>query len=53
MGRKASDVWEERTPYGPSTDDGQWPVRVDSQLAEDLTESDVDSWIQSVGVPRR
>jgi len=55
MGREATDVWGQRTPYGPSTDgqptdDGQWPVRVDSQLAEGLTESDVDSWVQSASV---
>src|SRR3954451_15421809 len=31
--------WGTRTPYGPGE---QWPVRVDSYLADGLTEDDVE-----------
>ncbi|WP_431926435.1 molybdopterin oxidoreductase family protein [Amycolatopsis tucumanensis] len=42
-----ADPWGARTPYGP----GQpWPVRVDSQLAEGLTEEDVDRWVPTAAV---
>ncbi|WP_027935752.1 molybdopterin oxidoreductase family protein [Amycolatopsis sp. ATCC 39116] len=42
-----ADPWGARTPYGP----GQpWPVRVDSQLAEGLTEDDVDRWVPTAAV---
>src|SRR3954451_80442 len=33
-----------RTPYGPAE---PWPVRVDSYLADGLTEDDVDRWVPS------
>jgi ferredoxin-nitrate reductase len=50
MTDRIADPWGARTPYGPSSGDGQWPVRVDCQLADGLAESDVDSWVQSASV---
>ncbi|MFI7674194.1 molybdopterin oxidoreductase family protein [Actinophytocola sp. NPDC049390] len=42
-----SDPWGTRTPYGPGE---QWPVRVDSRLAEGLTDDDVDRWVPTAAV---
>jgi anaerobic selenocysteine-containing dehydrogenase len=39
--------WGTRTPYGPGED---WPVRVDSHLADGLTARDVDRWVRSAAV---
>jgi anaerobic selenocysteine-containing dehydrogenase len=36
-----------RTPYGPGE---TWPTRVDSYLADGLTEDDVDRWVQSASI---
>ncbi|MCH6471706.1 molybdopterin oxidoreductase family protein [Sinomonas terrae] len=44
---RIKDVWGRRTPVEQG---GEWPVRVDVQLAEGLTESDVDRWVQSACV---
>src|SRR5215207_5681296 len=44
---RIADPWGERTPYGPG---GEWPERVDVQLAEELTEGEVDSWHRSASV---
>ncbi|MEH0970730.1 molybdopterin oxidoreductase family protein [Micromonospora sp. CPCC 205546] len=44
---RIADPWGERTPYGPGQ---QWPVRVDRFLDGDLTEADVDRWVQSASV---
>ncbi len=44
---RIKDVWGPRTPVARG---GEWPVRVDVQLAEGLTESDVDRWVQSACV---
>jgi anaerobic selenocysteine-containing dehydrogenase len=49
MGRldRIAEPWGSRTPYGP----GQtWPTRVDSYLEGDLTEEDVDRWVQSATI---
>ena len=44
---RIAEPWGSRTPYSA----GQaWPVRVDCHLAEGLTESDVDDWVQSASV---
>jgi ferredoxin-nitrate reductase len=41
---RISDVWGDRTPYAP----GQaWPTRVDSFLADGVTEDEVDRWVSS------
>ena len=41
------EPWGMRTPYGP----GQpWPTRVDSYLADGLTDDDVDTWVQSASI---
>lgn len=50
MAGRIADPWGARTPYGPSAGDGQWPVRVDTHLADGVDESDVDSWVQSASV---
>src|ERR671920_1745513 len=39
--------WGSRTPYGPGE---TWPIRVDSYLADGLTEDDVDRWVQSASI---
>ncbi|GAB3221470.1 molybdopterin oxidoreductase family protein [Mycolicibacterium hippocampi] len=41
------EPWGARTPYGAG--DG-WPDRVDVQLEEGLSESEVDDWVQSAAV---
>jgi anaerobic selenocysteine-containing dehydrogenase len=44
---RIAEPWGTRTPYG----DGEtWPTRVDSYLADGLTEDDVDSWAQSATI---
>jgi anaerobic selenocysteine-containing dehydrogenase len=44
---RIAEPWGTRTPYGP----GQtWPTRVDSYLADGLTEADVDRWVQSATI---
>lgn len=42
-----SQPWGTRTPYGPGQ---QWPVRVDSYLADGLAEQDVDTWVRTAAV---
>ncbi|WP_346054399.1 nitrate reductase [Amycolatopsis dongchuanensis] len=42
-----ADPWGPRTPYGPGE---RWPVRVDSHLAEGLSEEDVDRWVPTAAV---
>ncbi|MGV9214034.1 molybdopterin oxidoreductase family protein [Micromonospora sp. RB23] len=44
---RIADPWGERTPYGPGE---RWPVRVDRFLDGDLTDDDVDRWVQSASV---
>ncbi|GIH23671.1 molybdopterin oxidoreductase [Acrocarpospora phusangensis] len=48
MADRIDEPWGRRTPFGPR--DGPWPIRVDEQLAEGLTEEDVDRWVQAVSV---
>jgi anaerobic selenocysteine-containing dehydrogenase len=49
MGRtdRIAEPWGTRTPYGPGE---PWPTRVDTHLAEGLTEDDVDRWVQSASI---
>ncbi|WP_435154157.1 molybdopterin oxidoreductase family protein [Amycolatopsis sacchari] len=42
-----AEPWGPRTPYGPGE---RWPVRVDSHLAEGLSEEDVDRWVPTAAV---
>jgi anaerobic selenocysteine-containing dehydrogenase len=42
-----AEPWGARTPYGPGE---QWPVRVDSHLADGLTDADVDRWVPTAAV---
>ncbi|MGY1746574.1 molybdopterin oxidoreductase family protein [Blastococcus sp. SYSU D00695] len=44
---RIAEPWGSRTPYGPGE---TWPTRVDSHLAGDLTEDDVDRWVQSATI---
>ncbi|TFV59552.1 nitrate reductase [Geodermatophilus sp. DF01-2] len=44
---RIAEPWGTRTPYGPGE---TWPTRVDSHLADGLTEADVDRWVQSATI---
>ncbi|MGY2083953.1 molybdopterin oxidoreductase family protein [Blastococcus sp. SYSU DS0539] len=44
---RIAEPWGSRTPYGPGE---IWPTRVDSYLADGLTEADVDRWVQSATI---
>ena len=44
---RIAEPWGSRTPYGPGD---AWPTRVDSYLADGLTEDDVDRWVQSATI---
>ena len=44
---RIAEPWGSRTPYGPGED---WPVRVDSFLADGLAAEDVDRWVQSATI---
>jgi anaerobic selenocysteine-containing dehydrogenase len=47
MADRIADPWGERTPYAPGE---EWPPRVDVHLADGLSESDVDSWVQTASI---
>ena len=40
-------MWGERTPYGSGE---QWPVRVDTNLADGVEPGDVESWVQTASL---
>ena len=44
---RIAEPWGTRTPYGPGQ---EWPARVDTHLAENLSVGDVDRWVQSASV---
>lgn len=44
---RIAEPWGERTPFASSE---EWPVRVDTQLAEGLEPADVDQWVQSASL---
>ncbi len=44
---RIAEPWGTRTRYGPGQD---WPVRVDSFLADGLAAEDVDRWVQSATI---
>jgi anaerobic selenocysteine-containing dehydrogenase len=44
---RIADPWGARTPYGPGE---QWPSRVDSHLAEEVAQEDVERWVQSASL---
>jgi anaerobic selenocysteine-containing dehydrogenase len=44
---RIAEPWGTRTPYGPGE---PWPPRVDSYLADGLTEDEVDRWVQSASI---
>ncbi|RBY78482.1 nitrate reductase [Blastococcus sp. TF02-09] len=41
---RIADIWGTRTPHAKGT---RWPVRVDTALAEGVSEGDVEKWVQS------
>ncbi len=44
---RIAEPWGTRTPYQPGE---QWPVRVDTFLADGLEAQDVDRWVQSATI---
>ncbi|MFF3071749.1 molybdopterin oxidoreductase family protein [Kitasatospora sp. NPDC057904] len=44
---RITDPWGVRTPYAPGD---PWPARVDLQLADGLTEADVQRWVPSASL---
>ncbi|MFF5336390.1 molybdopterin oxidoreductase family protein [Streptomyces sp. NPDC013181] len=44
---RIAQPWGTRTPYGPGE---PWPVRVDTRLADGVTEDQVERWVQSAAV---
>jgi ferredoxin-nitrate reductase len=44
---RISEPWGERTPYAAAAD---WPVRVDANLADGLSEDDVEGWAQAASL---
>jgi anaerobic selenocysteine-containing dehydrogenase len=44
---RIAEPWGTRTPYGPGE---TWPTRVDTHLAEGVTEGDVDRWVQTASI---
>lgn len=44
---RIANPWGDRTPYARG---GRWPTRVDTELADGLQETDIDSWFQSASV---
>jgi ferredoxin-nitrate reductase len=47
MTDRIAEPWGERTPFASGAG---WPVRVDLQLADGLTQDDVDGWVPSASV---
>ncbi|MEU7474862.1 nitrate reductase [Lentzea sp. NPDC042327] len=47
MVNRIDDIWGPRTPHAR---DARWPVRVDLELADGVTESNVDRWVPSACV---
>ncbi len=44
---RIAEPWGTRTPYGPGQ---EWPVRVDTFLADGLAPEEVDRWVQSASI---
>jgi anaerobic selenocysteine-containing dehydrogenase len=44
---RIAEPWGTRTPFAPGE---RWPTRVDTFLADGLTEDDVDRWVQSASI---
>jgi anaerobic selenocysteine-containing dehydrogenase len=44
---RITDPWGARTPYGPGE---PWPVRVDQQLADGITDQDVERWVPAASL---
>ncbi|MER6844752.1 molybdopterin oxidoreductase family protein [Streptomyces platensis] len=44
---RIAEPWGARTPFGPGE---EWPARVDTQLAEGVSEPDVERWIPTTSL---
>ncbi|MBT2533366.1 nitrate reductase [Arthrobacter sp. ISL-48] len=44
---RIAEPWGTRTPYGSGS---EWPVRVDSHLAQGMVPEEVDKWVQTASV---
>ncbi|MBC7273666.1 MAG: nitrate reductase [Streptomyces sp.] len=44
---RIAEPWGIRTPYGPGED---WPVRVDTHLADGVEDGDVERWVRSASL---
>jgi hypothetical protein len=44
---RIAEPWGARTPYGPGEG---WPTRVDSHLADGVSDEQVDRWVQSASI---
>ena len=47
MSDRIANPWGTRTPFGRG---GDWRVRVDQFLEEDVSEGDVDRWVQTASI---
>src|SRR5919112_4101669 len=47
MTDRIANLWGKRTPFGGGE---EWPVRVDQVLEEDVSEDEVDRWIQTASI---
>lgn len=47
MTDRIANPWGARTPFPR---DGEWPVRVDQYLEDDVSEEDVDRWVQTASI---
>jgi ferredoxin-nitrate reductase len=44
---RIKEPWGKRTPFGPGED---WPTRVDQFLEEEVSEDEVDRWVQTASI---
>ena len=47
MTDRIANLWGKRTPFGSGE---EWPVRVDQFLEDDVSEEEVDRWVQTASV---
>src|SRR5215217_4590640 len=50
MTDRIADPWGERTPFGPSGPESEWPARVDQYLANGLHDEQIDRWVQAASL---
>ncbi|MBT1004070.1 nitrate reductase [Paenarthrobacter sp. DKR-5] len=44
---RIAEPWGARSPYGPGD---EWPTRVDSYLADGISQDEVDRWVQTASI---